>query len=190
MGLRSGLPGNGDTLRSRFQPRGGSTNSSGWQPGAFGSSATICLSFVRAGPALAAEGDSPGAMQGLCVGTASPWGHRTAPPPAPNAAPNPPSPLPGSPSPSPEDRALTVKPMPTVAEKEPGMNLPWSNWTSRDVFPTPLSPTRMVCKGRAKEHQELAMPQRAPRVLVLGEGGEGEGSRGWQQQEQGGSPAP
>lgn len=81
LGLRSGLPGNGDTLRSHYQPRGGSTNSSGWQPGAFGSSATICLSFVRAGPALAAEGDSPGAMQGLCVGTASPWGHRTAPPP-------------------------------------------------------------------------------------------------------------
>lgn len=36
------------------------------------------------------------------------------------------------------------------------MNLPWSNWTSRDVFPTPLSPTRMVCKGRAKEHQRTA----------------------------------
>lgn len=36
--------------------------------------------------------------------------------------------------------------MPTVAEKEPGMNFPWSNCTNRDVFPTPLSPTRMVCR--------------------------------------------
>lgn len=51
------------------------------------------------------------------------------------------------------DWALTVNPMPTVAEKEPGMNLPWSNWTSRDVFPTPLSPTRIVCKDQIKRHQ-------------------------------------
>lgn len=33
------------------------------------------------------------------------------------------------------------------------MNLPWSNWTSRDVFPTPLSPTRIVCKDQVKRHQ-------------------------------------
>lgn len=38
--------------------------------------------------------------------------------------------------------------MPTVAEKEPGMNFPWSNCTNRDVFPTPLSPTRIVCKKK------------------------------------------
>lgn len=31
------------------------------------------------------------------------------------------------------------------------MNLPWSNWTSSDVFPTPLSPTRIVCKDPHKE---------------------------------------
>ena len=39
---------------------------------------------------------------------------------------------------------LTVNPMPTVAVKDPGINFPWSYWTSREVFPTPLSPTRMV----------------------------------------------
>lgn len=33
------------------------------------------------------------------------------------------------------------------------MNLPWSNWTSRDVFPTPLSPTKIVCKDQVKRHQ-------------------------------------
>lgn len=43
---------------------------------------------------------------------------------------------------------LTVKPMPTVEVNDPGMNLPWSNWTSREVLPTPLSPTRMVCRLR------------------------------------------
>lgn len=61
------------------------SNSSGRQPGVFASVATICLSFTQAGPALAAEGDSPGAMRGLCVGTAPPRGLRVAPPPAPAA---------------------------------------------------------------------------------------------------------
>lgn len=48
-----------------------------------------------------------------------------------------------------EDRkpGLTVKPMPTVEVKDPGMNLPWSYWTSREVLPTPLSPTRIVYRG-------------------------------------------
>lgn len=61
--------------------------------------------------------------------------------------------------------------MPTVAEKEPGMNLPWSNWTSRDVFPTPLSPTRIVCKEQVKRHQcmEQVMPELEARDWVLGE---------------------
>lgn len=56
-------------------------------------------------------------------------------------------------SPGTRNWVLTVNPMPTVAEKEPGMNLPWSNWTSRDVFPTPLSPTRIVCKDQVKRSQ-------------------------------------
>lgn len=46
---------------------------------------------------------------------------------------------------------LTVKPMPTVEVKDPAMNLPWSNWTSREVLPTPLSPTRMVCRQIYRE---------------------------------------
>lgn len=66
--------------------------------------------------------------------------------------------------PSTEGLVLTVNPMPTVAEKEPGMNLPWSNWTSRDVFPTPLSPTRMVCKRPTKWHQHIG----TERVTALG----------------------
>ena len=39
---------------------------------------------------------------------------------------------------------LTVNPMPTVAEKEPDWNLPWSNCTRIDVLPTPESPTKIV----------------------------------------------
>lgn len=54
--------------------------------------------------------------------------------------------------------ALTVNPMPTVAENEPGMNLPWSNCTSRDVFPTPLSPTRIVCRKTHKIPQLSFLP--------------------------------
>lgn len=38
-----------------------------------------------------------------------------------------------------------MKPMPTVAEKVPVLNLPVSNCTSREVLPTPLSPSKMVC---------------------------------------------
>lgn len=38
----------------------------------------------------------------------------------------------------------TVKPIPTVAENDPAWNLPWSNCTSNDVLPTPLSPTNIV----------------------------------------------
>lgn len=41
---------------------------------------------------------------------------------------------------------LTVKPIPTVAAKFPGWNLPVSNWTNSEVLPTPLSPRRIVCK--------------------------------------------
>lgn len=41
---------------------------------------------------------------------------------------------------------LTVKPIPTVAAKFPGWNLPVSNWTNNEVLPTPLSPRRIVCK--------------------------------------------
>lgn len=48
---------------------------------------------------------------------------------------------------------LTVKPMPTVAVKDPGRNLPWSYWTSREVLPTPLSPNKIVCRERW--HHEL-----------------------------------
>lgn len=48
--------------------------------------------------------------------------------------------------------------MPTVAENEPGMNLPWSNCTSRDVFPTPLSPTRIVCRKTHKIPQLNFLP--------------------------------
>lgn len=72
------------------------------------------------------------------------------------------------------------------------MNLPWSNWTSRDVFPTPLSPTRMVCKDRVKRHQRTGAGDApaCPQEPILGEEGEGKGSRGWQQQEQGGQPGP
>ena len=39
---------------------------------------------------------------------------------------------------------LTVKPIPTVAENDPVWNFPWSNCTSSDVLPTPLSPTNIV----------------------------------------------
>ena len=46
--------------------------------------------------------------------------------------------------------------MPTVAANEPGWNLPWSNWTSRDVFPTPLSPTSIVCNQRRNSEQKSA----------------------------------
>lgn len=42
--------------------------------------------------------------------------------------------------------ALTVKPIPTVAEKVPDENFPVSNLTSREVLPTPLSPSNIVCK--------------------------------------------
>lgn len=53
------------------------------------------------------------------------------------------------------------------------MNLPWSNWTSRDVFPTPLSPTRMVCKRPTKWHQHIG----TERVTALGTAhGRGAGS--------------
>jgi len=45
-------------------------------------------------------------------------------------------------------RVSTINPMPTVAAKEPGWNLAWSNWTSSDVFPTPLSPTSIVYSQR------------------------------------------
>lgn len=41
---------------------------------------------------------------------------------------------------------LTVKPIPTVAAKFPGWNLPVSNWTNNEVLPTPLSPRRIVCE--------------------------------------------
>jgi hypothetical protein len=41
--------------------------------------------------------------------------------------------------------SLTVKPIPTVAEKVPVWNFPVSNCTSNDVFPTPLSPNSIVC---------------------------------------------
>lgn len=37
------------------------------------------------------------------------------------------------------------------------MNLPWSNWTSRDVFPTPLSPTRIVCKDQVERRQQVIL---------------------------------
>lgn len=47
---------------------------------------------------------------------------------------------------------LTVKLMPTVEVKDPGMNLPWSYWTSREVLPTPLSPTRIVCR---ESHRQI-----------------------------------
>jgi len=45
-----------------------------------------------------------------------------------------------------------VKPIPTVAENEPAWNLPWSNCTSNDVLPTPLSPTRIVYKYKSIAH--------------------------------------
>ncbi|PKU32269.1 cmrf35-like molecule 2 [Limosa lapponica baueri] len=42
------------------------------------------------------------------------------------------------------------------------MNLPWSNWTSRDVFPTPLSPTRIVCKDQVRTGSDHASNAPAP----------------------------
>jgi hypothetical protein len=41
--------------------------------------------------------------------------------------------------------SLTVKPIPTVAENVPVWNFPVSNCTNKDVFPTPLSPSKIVC---------------------------------------------
>lgn len=45
---------------------------------------------------------------------------------------------------------LTVKPVLTVAVKDPRRNLPRSYWTTREVLPAPLSPTRTVCRERER----------------------------------------
>jgi len=45
---------------------------------------------------------------------------------------------------------LTVNPIPTVAEKLPVWNFPVSNLTNSDVFPTPLSPNKIVWNNNIK----------------------------------------
>lgn len=50
----------------------------------------------------------------------------------------------------------TVNPIPTVAAKFPGWNFPVSNWTSRDVLPTPLSPSRIVWKEKERGKREYS----------------------------------
>lgn len=63
----------------------------------------------------------------------------------------------------------TVNPIPTVAAKFPGWNFPVSNWTSRDVLPTPLSPSRIVWKekeGGKREYSRLSLSTSYHRVHV------------------------
>ena len=49
-----------------------------------------------------------------------------------------------------------MNPMPTVAANPSCVNLPVSNWTSSEVLPTPLSPTRIVCRRNNNRHQVAA----------------------------------
>ena len=59
----------------------------------------------------------------------------------------------------------TVKPMPTVAAKEPDENFPRSNWTRSEVFPTPLSPTNIVWKPA--KHSSMLLQRALSKCTLL-----------------------